>query len=255
MNTTKPLISVMMPVHDRAHLVKQALVSIFDQTFKDFEIVVVDDGSTDGTWKILKEFADESSKMKLFRFPKQRGISEALLQGNELCSGEIIVKQDSDDLSLPDRLEKIKDYFEKNPDTEFFYHGMYQIYLTDSPKNKKRYPDIVRKLYYPAVPIEKNRILKEQYIPGVFAYTKKFSQEVPYRQLHCSDDWMLILDAYFKGKKIGFLNEGLYEYYLRDDSNSMIHEGTGNYEEDEETMRNILEEEYQVKGFKYAPRK
>ena len=112
---SQPKISVLMPVYNRANLVKQALVSIYDQTFRDFEIIVVDDGSTDGTWKILKEFEKESDKIHLLRFKRQQGIAEALLYGNEQCRGEIIVKQDSDDISMPDRLEKIVDYFKKNP--------------------------------------------------------------------------------------------------------------------------------------------
>ena len=112
--------------------------------------------------------------------------------------------------------------------------------------------DILHREYLPALPIERERILKEQYIPGCFAYTKKFITEVPYRHFKCSEDWMLILDAFLQNRKIGYVEQGLYEYILREDSNSVIFEATGFYEEDEEKMKNILEKEYGIKNFIYG---
>jgi hypothetical protein len=172
----------------------------------------------------------------------------ALEIGNEMAQGDIIVKHDSDDLSLPNRLQKIDKYFKEHPEIEFFYHGMYQTWHSEDGQT-------IQREYFPALPINEQYLLKEQYIPGCFAYTKKFISEVPYRKLHCSEDWMLILDAYFKNRKIGYLDEGLYEYFLHPDSNSLIHENTGNYEEDEATMRKILKDEYNIDNFIYAERK
>ena len=172
------------------------------------------------------------------------GLVGALNYGNEICQGEIIVKQDSDDLSLPNRLEVID---REIKDSDFFYHGMYQTFEGDG--------GIFQRSYIPALPIEREKILKEQYIPGCFAYTKEFISKNPYRKSHCSEDWMLILDAFLKGNKVGFVNEGLYEYILRVDSNSMINEGTGAYEDDEAEMQKILKEEYNIDNFKYAIRK
>lgn len=240
----RPRFTVLMPVKDRAHLVRFAISSIIDQTFKDWELLIVDDGSMDNTWQIIRE-AERMKNIRGIRLKRHMGLVEALNIGNKEAKGEIIVKQDSDDVSLPNRLEVID---REIKDSEFFYHGMYQIWQGEPG-------DRIRRAYIPALPIERERILKEQYIPGAFCYTKSFIEKTPYRKSHCSEDWMLILDAYLRGHKIGFVNEGLYEYALQVDSNSLLNEGIGSYEEDEAAMRNILDQEYGIKGFKYATRK
>lgn len=256
-----PRVSIVMPVYNRGHLVKQAIQSILDQTLNSWELICIDDGSDDNTWEVLqnlkKDFhslrdktnhSENENEIITCRFDKHEGISAALKEGNNLAKAKIIIKQDSDDISLPDRLEVIYNFFKKYPDTELFYHAMYQTY--DDMDNFT-----LHRAFIPALKIDKRRLLKEQYIPGIFAYTKKFIKEVPYRKLHCSEDWMLLLDAFLKGRKIRYLNQGLYEYVLRVDSNSIINEGTYAYNDDETEMKRILSKEYGIDNFSYVPKK
>ena len=241
-----PRISVCVPTWNRGHLLQYSIQSLIDQTFKDFEIIVADDGSTDNTKHVLDKLKEREPRLK-FIYLKHQGIVPTLLAGNEAATGEIIVKHDSDDMSMPDRLSKIDQYFKENPDTEIMYAGMYQTYESDDY--------LFRRIYIPALPIDRERILKEQYIPGFFAYTKKFITEVPYRKCYCSEDWLLLLDAVLQNRKIGYLDQGLYEYAMRVDSNSLRWEGTGAYEKDEEMMQKVLKEEYGINNFKYPDRK
>lgn len=236
--------TVLMPTWNRDYFLRNSIQSILDQTFKDFELLIVDDGSTDMSHPILKQYAKLDKRIRIIYCSEHQGLVSALNIGNEEALGKIIVKQDSDDLSLPNRLEVID---REMKDADFFYHGMYQTWESEDVSMT------YRKAYIPALPITK-RIFKEQYIPGAFAYTKKFITETPYRDLWCSEDWMLILETYLKKKKIRFANEGLYDLFLRLDSNSMVHEGTGHYEEDEKKMKEILKNEYNVKGFSYKKR-
>ena len=238
--------TVLMPTYNRDYLIGQAIESVLDQTFKDFELLIIDDGSSDTTAKIVSDYKKIDDRIVYHKIP-HRGLVPALNKGNELARGEIIVKADSDDLCLPNRLEKIANFFNTWKNTEFLYHGMYKSWESET--------GTIRREYIPASRLDRDRILKDQYIPGCFAYTKEFIQKHPYRQLYCSEDWMLILDAYFSKARIGVIDEGLYEYCLREDSNSLIHEGTGNYEQDELTMREILYKEYGIPNFKYASRK
>lgn len=240
-------ISVVTPVYNRAHLLLYSIQSVFDQTFQDWELIAVDDGSTDNSFKILQDCAEREPRMKVTRLPRHLGITNALNMGNRLASGEVLVKHDSDDLSLPNRLQVIWDDYEKNR-WEFFYHAMYQTFEDESNIG------MMRRIFLPALPIEKSKILREQYIPGCFAYTKEFISQVPYRKLICSEDWMLILEAYLKHYKIGWKNEALYEYVQRDDSNSIVNENTGAYEQDEKVMQEILLKEYGIDNFTYAQR-
>lgn len=229
-------ISVLMPTWNRGHCIRGAIQSILDQTYSNWELVIIDDGSVDDTEQAVKWFKDK--RIRYFKTEHQ-GITKALNFGNSQCRGEIIVKQDSDDASLPNRLEVIA----KNMKTDLFYHSYYHVFLGPN--------DTVCRKYRKALPIEEKRLLKEHYVSGVFAYTKKFSQEVPYRDLVCLDDWMLILDAVFKKKSIGFIDEGLYEYLLHKDSNSLISKNTGAYQSDTKIVKQILKDEY-GKNFKYT---
>ena len=243
----RPFFSVLMPVRNRAHLVGQAIQSIIDQTFDNWELIIVDDFSSDNTLEVVNQYKFDN-RIKVKKLLSHLGLTEALRIGNSHCSGKVIVKQDSDDLSMPDRLDKIHRAFRAVPKLELFYHGMYQVWESETI-------GIIQRAYIPALPIKRKRILKEQYIPGAFAYSRTFIEKTPYRSLHCSEDWMLILDAYMRKANIGYLNEGLYDCMLREDSNSLIHENTGHYEEDEKNMRDILRNEYGIKTFKYAKRK
>jgi glycosyltransferase involved in cell wall biosynthesis len=228
-----------MPTYNRGALIANAIQSILDQTFEDWELVIVDDGSNDQTLQVVKLFPDPRIKYHQIR---HQGVARALNFGNEQCQGEIIVKQDSDDASLPNRLEVIN----REMKTDFFYHSYYHLFLEPRTETMCR-------IFRSSTPVDEDRLLKEQYIPGTFAYTKEFSKEVPYRELICSEDWMLILDAVFKKKSIGFINEGLYEYVLHLDSNSIANEKTGSYESDEKKMKEIMKVEY-GKDFTYSKR-
>lgn len=229
-----------MPTYNRAWCIKIAIQGILDQTFKDFEFLIIDDGSEDLTDKIIANYKDE--RIKYVSLDKHYGLVHALSVGNEMAQGEIIVKQDSDDISFPNRLEVID---REIKDNDFFYHSIYRVWQEEGDV------DVVRRDFIEAKPIT-DEILKVDYIPGAFAYTKKFIAETPYRDLICSEDWMLILDAYLKKKKIGFSTEALYDLCLRPDSNSVIHEQNKDYLKDKEKMEEILRSEYGINNFKYG---
>ena len=97
-----PLVSVIIPTYNRADLVRQALASVKAQTYRDFEIVVVDDGGTDDTYEVLS--ADR--ELRLRRHPSRRGVSASRNTGIAAARGEWLAFLDSDDLWLPDKLAR-----------------------------------------------------------------------------------------------------------------------------------------------------
>jgi len=109
-------ISVLLPVYNVEPYVAEALTSIQSQTFSDIEIVVVDDGSTDGTSRIIEEIASADGRIKVVRSLRNQGLSAALNLGLTFCSSPLIARMDGDDIALPTRLKKQLWFLEENPD-------------------------------------------------------------------------------------------------------------------------------------------
>lgn len=100
-----PRISVIMPAYNAAPYVSAAISSILDQTFSDFELIVIDDGSTDSTVDIIAGFSDE--RLRLLQNERNQGLVVSLARGIETARGELIARMDADDISLPQRLDRL----------------------------------------------------------------------------------------------------------------------------------------------------
>ncbi len=108
-----PKVSVLLPVRDGEAYIRDALDSMLAQTFRDIEIVVMDDGSQDNTVQILETYRD--SRVRIFRNAQPLGLSKNLNLGISRVTGEFVARMDHDDISLPRRLEKQVAQLEANP--------------------------------------------------------------------------------------------------------------------------------------------
>jgi len=106
-----PPVSVVMPVYNSAHVVADAVESILHQTFGDFEFIIVDDGSTDATEEILREYSALDGRIKLYN-QENCGLIASLNRYCRVANGKYIARMDADDISLPARLEKQFRYLE-----------------------------------------------------------------------------------------------------------------------------------------------
>ena len=102
---TKPLISVLMSVYNGAPYLRAALDSILCQTLEDFEFIIIDDGSTDGSTEILQTCASRDPRLRLV-IQENRGLTAALNAGLNLARGKYIARMDADDVARSDRLER-----------------------------------------------------------------------------------------------------------------------------------------------------
>jgi glycosyltransferase involved in cell wall biosynthesis len=109
-----PLISVILPTYNRALWVVEAVDSVLAQSFRDLELIVVDDGSTDETVAKLAPYRDRLR----YAFQEQSGVSAARNRGLDLARGEWVAFLDSDDLWLPVKLEAQVNFFTQNPEAE-----------------------------------------------------------------------------------------------------------------------------------------
>jgi len=108
-----PLVSVLMPVYNAGNYLKDAINSIIEQSFTDFEFIIIDDGSTDESVSIIKSYDDK--RIKLIENGENIKIIATLNKGISLARGKYIARMDADDISLPERLEKQIAYMESNP--------------------------------------------------------------------------------------------------------------------------------------------
>jgi glycosyltransferase involved in cell wall biosynthesis len=112
---TSPLLSVLMPVYNAERYVAQAVESILDQTFQDFEFLIMDDGSTDRSLSILKRYAARDARIHLVSRSNAGYVSalnEMLLQ----AQGRYIARMDADDVALPDRFKHQVSFLQQHPD-------------------------------------------------------------------------------------------------------------------------------------------
>ncbi len=111
-----PLVSVLMPAYNREKYIGEAIESISTQTYPNWELIIVDDGSTDSTAEIVKSYQAKDNRIILYQFPENKGIPYARNKCLELAKGEYLANLDSDDIALPERLEKQVKFMEKNPE-------------------------------------------------------------------------------------------------------------------------------------------
>jgi glycosyltransferase involved in cell wall biosynthesis len=125
-----PKISVIMPVFNAEKFIHEAIESILNQTFTDFEFIIINDGSTDKTQSIILKFDD--SRIKLYNNEFNKGLVFSLNKGIQYARGKYIARMDADDISLPDRLKLQFDYLNLNKSigvvgSNYFYINEYGI--------------------------------------------------------------------------------------------------------------------------------
>jgi glycosyltransferase involved in cell wall biosynthesis len=113
-----PLVSILTPTFNRADFLGQMIESVLSQTFRNFELIIVDDGSTDDTRSLVEGFRDERIT---YRYQENSGQSVARNAALKLATGQYICFLDSDNAWLPDKLEKSLKAFEQNPDVDVVY--------------------------------------------------------------------------------------------------------------------------------------
>jgi glycosyltransferase involved in cell wall biosynthesis len=144
-----PTVSVVIPTYNNASVVKEAIQSVLEQTLSDYEIIVVDDGSTDNTREVVSSFSDKRIR---YVYQENHGRSSARNHAISIAQGRYIAFLDSDDLFLPTKLEKQVTYMEKNPGVLLSHtsylrvnaQGEYIEKVKSGTFSGRVYPEIVR---------------------------------------------------------------------------------------------------------------
>jgi len=109
-------VSVVMAVYNEAEYISTAIESILEQTFEDFEFLIIDDGSSDRTPEIIKHYTERDNRIRHFVNKTNKGLSASLNRGIETANGEYIARMDADDRSRPERFKRQVEFLETNLD-------------------------------------------------------------------------------------------------------------------------------------------
>ena len=206
-----PRVSVIMPVYNAASYLKEAVDSILNQTFRDFELIILDDASTDESAKILDAYTD--SRIVRYTSDKNIGLANILNIGLDMARGEYIARMDSDDISLPTRLQTEVDYLDSHPKIDLVSCGMQQFGLSDKTMS---YKESFWLVCY-------NAFFFSPILHASSMWRKKSFEDkgLRYRQERVpSEDYDLWARTLRKGLKLINIPEVLYKYRIHGNQNT-----------------------------------
>ncbi|MDX6153991.1 glycosyltransferase family A protein [Marinococcus sp. PL1-022] len=215
-------VSVVIPTHNRANTVVKAVNSVLKQTYKDFSIIVVSDGSSDDTELVMKKIEEEENKVNFFSYEVPKGGNYARNLGIEFSESEYIAFLDDDDEWSPDKLKKQMEIIKNDKEIGLVYTGSKLIYQKEN-------------LSYFSLPKEKGdlskKILFKNYIGTTSSVVIKksllndcgsFDTELEAKQDY--DLWIRICQK----TKIGIVTDACVNYY-NDIGNNQISQQTDKY--------------------------
>ena len=197
-----PPVSILLPVHNGGNTLKECIESISLQSWEDFEVIAVDDGSTDSTPTLLKEWASIDRRVRPLTM-ERGGIVKALNFGLEACRGRFVARMDADDTMNPERLTLQMEHFGSKGDVDIL--GTLVTLWGDSPVSLgvKRYEEWTNSL----VTHEEitSDIFRESPIvhPTFFLERKLYNELGGYRETPWPEDYDLLQRANGRGKRFG----------------------------------------------------
>jgi glycosyltransferase involved in cell wall biosynthesis len=200
-----PKVSVVIPVYNTEKYIGEAIEGILNQTFKDFELIVVNDCSTDRTLEILKEYQKKDNRIKILSNEKNLKVSATANRGIKEAKGEYIVKQDADDWSYPDRIAKQVEYMDTHQEVVLSSGNMEMCDENMTVKNRTHFPTSHKE-------IMKVLLQFNPMVHSAMIYRRKTFLEVGgYDKINTSEDYLLTMKMASKGK-LGNLEDVLVKY-------------------------------------------
>lgn len=178
-----PKITVLMSVYNDIKYLRESVESILSQSFKDFEFLIFDDASTDGSAELLEEFAGIDNRINLIKNEKNKGLSFNLSEGVKLAKAPWIARMDADDIALFNRLEVQYNYIKQNPELDVL--GSYVIDIDESGREieLRKVPtthEKIAKLIWTCPFIHPTVMFKKDSIINVGSYDKTLRRRQDY---------------------------------------------------------------------------
>lgn len=215
-----PQVSVIMPVKNQENFIEAALRSVIGQDFNDIEIIVVNDGSTDGTSKKLCSFQHDD-RLQIIELPKSRGIVTALNIGLAAATGDFIARMDGDDIMHPARIRKQYEFSRSNPDVDLC--GCCVTCFTDAGPISRGVSNFQKwhNSLLTGAEMRRNIYVDSPMVHPTFFGTRSFFRRMGgYQDTGFAEDYDFIFRSIFSGAKLAKLPENLLRW--RDHPNREI---------------------------------
>jgi glycosyltransferase involved in cell wall biosynthesis len=201
-----PFFSVIIPAYNAAHCIENALNSVAKQSYKDFEIIVVNDGSTDDTKAILKKWRSAHPDIKMrIKSQDNRGLGKSRNRATAMARGIFAALLDADDSWHPDKLKVVQQYLDKNRSVRAVFHKVEAVGLKQHKTRPAYLPKSVSELLIKGNPI----------VPSAFCMKRKMFKYFPFSQkiiFHGAEDLHLWIRLLLDKQKMGFIDEVLTQY-------------------------------------------
>lgn len=206
------LASIIMPVYNAGDFLVEAIESVKKQTYKNWELIAIDDGSTDNSLNVLKKYSTKDKRIKVFK-TEHKGLSYALNLGLEKAKGEFIARMDADDINHLNRLETQLKFLNNHKNIILVGTQVTMVNEKGKVLAKKSFPldhnEIYRMMAY-MMPIQHATVM---------ARTEYF-KNIAYQNHTTAEDVSMFFKMILRGK-VANLKENLYFYRLREESNSL----------------------------------
>ncbi len=199
-------ISVIIPVYNSQEFIWDAIESILSQSFQDFECIIIDDASTDGSYKICEEYASQDNRIRLYKNKTNKWISYTRNKLIGLAQTDYIASQDSDDISLSSRLQLSYDFLESH--TDYAVVSWNNLIIDDQGFliGKRMYNDSIQSTI-----LKKNPISQPASMFRKDVFFEAWGYDL---DLNLGEDYDLWLKIYAKWYKIKNLNQNLISYRI-----------------------------------------
>jgi len=211
----QPLVSIIFPLYNAEQFMRHALDSIVNQSYINLEILCFNDGSSDLTQSILEEYAKNDKRIVIINNGKNLGLIDTLNKASELVRGEFFARMDADDYSVPNRISKLVDHLNSNPEIQLVSSGY--NYFKKEGKSIQYVPpvalrsDALKILSLFATPVTHAALCgRSSLLKGdLYKYDSNFAH---------AEDFELFSRLAWNGIKISNINEPLYWVRLHNDS-------------------------------------
>ena len=213
MNTENknPVVTVVMPAYNCELYIEESIRSVMAQTYKDWELLVIDDCSTDSTRSIIQAISKEDDRIKLIENPQNVGVAKTRNKGFELSKGDYVALLDSDDIWMPEKLEKQLSLIEKT--------GADLVYTSYAIVNSDR--KISRSAYKVPETTSFGELLKENVIGcSTVLISSEIAKKYQFIEDYYHEDYCLWLNLLRDGYKVIGCPEVLVEWRFMSNSRS-----------------------------------